>query len=292
MEYSKEMRTAIDYIEEHLDSQIQAEDAAAAAGFSKYYFHRIFKRETGLSLYEYIRKRRLAQAASLLLNSKISVLDIAVGLCFESQEAFTRAFKKRYGLPPGRYRKALSHLISGGMNMEKSTEIKHWIITGSAPDKYKVCIDHKIFNTGTKSASIQSVAEEYGPEEYGTILQQFSASLYAGKRVRFAAFVKARDVEGWAGLWMRLDGKFSVTLKLDNMQNRPIRGTSEWNLYSCVLDVPVETEIINIGILLSGKGHVWMDNASFQEVDRNVPVTDFEFGKEYPDHPENLSFEE
>lgn len=89
-----------------------------------------------------------------------------------------------------------------------------------------------------------------------------------------------------------MDGQFSVTLKLDNMQNRPIRGTSEWNLYSCVLDVPVETEIINIGILLSGRGHVWMDNASFQEVDRNVPVTDFEFGKEYPDHPENLSFEE
>lgn len=46
---------------------------------------------------------------------------------------------------------------------------------------------------------------------------------------------------------MRLDGRFNVTLKLDNMQNRPIKGTSEWNLYSCVLDVLPETEIINIG---------------------------------------------
>lgn len=101
MEYSVEMRAAIDYIESHLDSQIRLEDAAAAAGFSKYYFHRIFKQETGLSLYKYIRKRRLAQAASLLFNSRIPVLDIAVGLCFESQEAFTRAFKKRYGMPPG-----------------------------------------------------------------------------------------------------------------------------------------------------------------------------------------------
>ena len=72
-------------------------------------------------------------------------------------------------------------------------------------------------------------------------MQQFSADRFLGKRVRFAAFVKAQDVEGWAGLWMRLDGRFSVTLKLDNMQNRPIRGTSEWNLYSCVLDVPPET---------------------------------------------------
>lgn len=196
MEYSVEMRAAIDYIESHLDSQIRLEDAAAAAGFSKYYFHRIFKQETGLSLYKYIRKRRLAQAASLLFNSRIPVLDIAVGLCFESQEAFTRAFKKRYGLPPGQYRKALSHLIIGGISMEKSTEIKHWIITGSAPDKYRICIDHKIINTGTGLASIQSVAEEYAPEEYGTILQQFGASLYKGKRVRFSAFVKAQDVEG------------------------------------------------------------------------------------------------
>ena len=123
-------------------------------------------------------------------------------------------------------------------------------------------------------------------------MQQFSADRFLGKRVRFAAFVKAQDVEGWEGLWMRLDGRFSVTLKLDNMQNRSIRGTSEWNLYSCVLDVPPETEVINIGILLSGKGHVWMDNTSFQEVDHSVPVTEFEIRKEYPEYPENMSFEE
>ena len=76
-----------------------------------------------------------------------------------------------------------------------------------------------------------------------------------------------------------LDDKFSNSLKADNMQNRPIRGTSEWNLYSCVLDVPPETEVINIGILLSGKGNVWMDNTSFQEVDHSVPVTEFEIRK-------------
>ncbi len=292
MEYTREIKAAIDFIEQHLNSQIRADDVAAAAGFSKYYFHRIFRSETGRSLYKYIQRRRLAQAASLLLNSNMQVIDIALALCFESQEAFTRAFKKCYGLPPGQYRKALSHLNSGGMKMENSTEIKHWIITGTAPDKYETGIDHKIFNMGTGSASIQSVAGEYSPEEYATIMQQFSAYLYVGKRVRFSAFVKAQDVQGWAGLWMRLDGRFSVTLKLDNMQNRPIKGTSEWNLYSCVLDVPSETEIINIGVLLSGKGHIWMDNVSFQEVDENVPVTDFEIAKEYPDHPENLTFEE
>ena len=292
MEYTKEIKKAMNYIENNLNEGIRLEEAAAFAGFSKYHFQRVFKRETGLNLYEYIQKRRLAEASSLLLNSNIRILDIAVYLCFESQEAFTRAFKKVYGLPPGQYRKVLKNLTNGGMNMKKNTEIKHWLITGTAPDKYKTGIDRTVFHTGTASAFIQSEEEEFVPDEYATIMQQFRAERFLGKRVRFSAFVKALEVEGWAGLWLRLDGKFSVTLKLDNMQNRPIKGTINWNLYSCVLDVPEETELINIGILLTGKGRVWLDDVSFQEVDRTVPVTDFEIQKEYPDYPENLTFEE
>ena len=150
VEYREQIKKAMDFIEEHLDQEIRAEDAAAAAGFSQYHFHRIFKKETGLPVYQYIRKRRLAQAASLLLNSSMHVIDIAMCLHFESQETFTRAFKKTYGLPPGRYRKTLGNLISGGMDM-KNKKIRHWIITGTAPDKYETGIDRKIFHTGTRS---------------------------------------------------------------------------------------------------------------------------------------------
>ena len=292
MEYTKEIKKAMNYIENNLKKEIRTEDIADSAGFSKYHFQRVFKRETGLNLYEYIQKRRLAEASSLLRNTNVRILDIAVYLCFESQEVFTRAFKKVYGLPPGQYRKVLKNLTNGGMNMKKNTEIKHWLITGTAPDKYKTGIDRTVFHTGTASAFIQSEEEEFVPDEYATIMQQFRAERFLGKRVRFSAFVKALEVEGWAGLWLRLDGKFSVTLKLDNMQNRPIKGTINWNLYSCVLDVPEETELINIGILLTGKGRVWLDDVSFQEVDRTIPVTDFEIQKEYPDYPENLAFEE
>lgn len=292
MEYTKEIKKAMNYIENNLKKEIRTEDIADSAGFSKYHFQRVFKRETGLNLYEYIQKRRLAEASSLLRNTNVRILDIAVYLCFESQEVFTRAFKKVYGLPPGQYRKVLKNLTNGGMNMKKNTEIKHWLITGTAPDKYKIGIDRTVFHTGTASAFLQSEEEEFVPDEYATIMQQFRAERFLGKRVRFSAFVKALEVEGWAGLWLRLDGKFSVTLKLDNMQNRPIKGTINWNLYSCVLDVPEETELINIGILLTGKGRVWLDDVSFQEVDRTIPVTDFEIQKEYPDYPENLAFEE
>lgn len=299
MEYTWEMKAALDYIEHHLNEHIQSADAADAAGFSKYHFHRIFKKETGLGIYEYIQRRRLSKAASLLLYTDMPVIDIALYFCFDSQEAFTRAFKRIYGMPPGRYRRALSKVINkeilGGNNMNvknNNPEIPHWFVTGTAPDKYQAGIDQQIFHSGSRSAVLRSTSEDYDTGEYGTIMQQFSAREYSGKRLRFSGFVKAESVTGWAGLWMRLDSGLGETLKLDNMQNRPITGTAEWNLYSCVLDVPAEAAVINFGILLSGKGTVWLDNVAFQEVDDSVPTTDFDPRNEYPDQPMNLSFEE
>ena len=107
MTHTKEIQAAIDYIEMNLCEELTLDEISKTVGFSKFYFHRAFQREVGISLYDYIRKRRLAGAASLLLNTNISILDIALIYRFESQEAFTRAFKSIYRLPPGRYRSAI-----------------------------------------------------------------------------------------------------------------------------------------------------------------------------------------
>ena len=104
--------------------------------------------------------------------------------------------------------------------MSDRSEIKNWIITGTAPDKYQCRIDSDIFHTGSKCVSIKSAGESYTVDEYATVMQQFSAKEYRGRRVRFSGFVKSEDVTGWAGLWLRLDDAFSRTLSLDNMQNR------------------------------------------------------------------------
>lgn len=291
MVHSKEIQAALNYIEMNLCEELSLDEIADAAGFSKFYFHRIFQSEVGISVYDYIRKRRLASAASLLLATDIPILDIALTFRFESQEAFTRAFKSVYQLPPGRYRMTVRNLIIGGNNMDNIT-IKDWIITGTAPEKYQVSIDNKTYNTGTRSASIRSVADEFEVNEFGTIMQQFSAKNFIGKRVRFSGFVKTLEVSGWCGLWMRIDNALGTVLKLDNMQGRPIVGTREWNHYSCVLDVPENGAIVNIGILLCGKGQAWLDNTSFQKVDYSIPTTDFTPSQVFPEYPENLSFEE
>ena len=292
MTYIRGIQMALDYIEVHLGDKLTVDEISKAAGFSKFYFHRTFLSEVGIPIYDYIKKRRLADAASALLNTDASILEIALACHFESQEAFTRAFKSVYQLPPGRYRLAIQNLMIGDINMGKQNDINGWIITGTAPEKYQIGTDHTIYHLGSKSAMIRSIAEEYENGEISTIMQQISAKNFAGKRMRFSGFVKTQNVQGWCGLWMRIDNTLGTTLKLDNMQSRAITGTTEWNHYFCILDIPENGAIINLGMLLYGKGQVWFDNADFQEVDRNTPTTEFVPDEVFPDHLVNPSFEE
>ncbi|HZF29715.1 MAG TPA: hypothetical protein VE907_11385 [Gammaproteobacteria bacterium] len=106
------------------------------------------------------------------------------------------------------------------------------------------------------------------------IMQNFSAGSYLGKRVRFSALVKAEGVEGWAGLWMRIDNTGKTGPAFDNMQNRPIKGTQDWTPYSVVLDVSQAADGIFFGVLMSGdKGQVWLSNVGFDVVGKETPTT-------------------
>jgi AraC family transcriptional regulator len=80
---------------------------ARAAGYSPYHYCRLFHSLTGDSVIGYARKRRLTVAAEALTNgSRVRLIDLALDCGFESQAAFTRAFKRHFGLPPGAVRRA------------------------------------------------------------------------------------------------------------------------------------------------------------------------------------------
>lgn len=294
MNYSYSMQKTILYIEANIGKKLSVDELADIAGFSKYHFIRIFKHETGFRIFEYIQSRRMARAAKQLLFSRQNILDIALMYQFESQEAFTRAFKREYSLSPGRYRNVMSNLIhiEEKYVMEKNNIIPGWIVTGTAPREYNVDFDYVIFHKGSRSVRIKGERINIDSGDYMTVMQQFKASNYIGKRIRFSAFVKTQEVKEWCGLWMRINGVTANILKIDNMQNRPIKGTKEWNYYSVVLDIPENSNIINIGILLNGKGTVWMDHVNFEIVDKNVDTTDVDLSSELPENPINLSLEE
>lgn len=91
------------YIQEHLQESITLNDIAQAAGYSKYHATRVFKEETGLSPFEYIRRARLLSSAYALRGGKEKVMDIALDFVFDSHEGFTRAFTNGFGITPKKF---------------------------------------------------------------------------------------------------------------------------------------------------------------------------------------------
>jgi hypothetical protein len=161
-----------------------------------------------------------------------------------------------------------------------------WYLAGSKPASYETGTDERVQYDGHHSAYLKS--KEPVQEGFGTLMQDFNADKYAGKRVRFSAAVKSEAIEDWAGLWMRVDKGSQISIAFDNMQNRPIRGTTDWKSYQVVLDVPQDATRIAFGILLSKTGAVWMSNVKFEIVDASVPTT----GNSPHEEPANLGFEQ
>ena len=163
-----------------------------------------------------------------------------------------------------------------------------WFLAGSMPASYDTGVDGQASYNGHPSAFLKS--KDLRIDGFGTLMQQIRAEHYLGKRVRFSAYVKAADAEGWAGLWMRID-KDSKQLAFDNMQNRPIKGTADWQKYDVVLDVPQDATGIFFGVLLGGTGQVWISNAKFEVVGSDIPTTGGAAAPVMPDEPSNLNFE-
>ena len=105
MNFDVTIAKVLSYIETNLTHKITLEDIADVAGLSEYYFHRTFLSFLNIPPMEYIRKRRLSEAANDLLNTRKSILEIARIYQFESQESFTRAFYKQHAVNPGKLRR-------------------------------------------------------------------------------------------------------------------------------------------------------------------------------------------
>lgn len=104
MNYLRRIDLVINYIENNIKEEMSIEELAQMASLSKFYFHRIFSSTTKISLMEYIRIRRISNAAQELVNSNKSIIEIAFDYQFNSHEAFSRAFKNIYGISPREYR--------------------------------------------------------------------------------------------------------------------------------------------------------------------------------------------
>ncbi len=104
MNAMKKMMRAIEYINNHLENETILEDSAAFVCVSMSHYIFLFKSILGYTPAEYIRKRRLENSTKNVLQRK-KVIDIAIESGYGSSEAYTRAFKKEFGVPPIEYQK-------------------------------------------------------------------------------------------------------------------------------------------------------------------------------------------
>ncbi|GLR08588.1 MDR efflux pump AcrAB transcriptional activator RobA [Mixta theicola] len=100
------IRDLLVWLESHLDQPLSLDNVAAKAGYSKWHLQRMFKEVTSHAIGAYIRARRLSKAAVALRLTSRPILDIALQYRFDSQQTFTRAFKKQFNQTPAYYRRA------------------------------------------------------------------------------------------------------------------------------------------------------------------------------------------
>jgi len=104
MDSLKRMNEALSYIEKNLTNDIDLKEIARIALCSEYHFQRMFSFLAGITLSEYIRRRRLTLAAFELSNSNLRVIDVAIKYGYSSADSFARAFQGLHGITPSEAR--------------------------------------------------------------------------------------------------------------------------------------------------------------------------------------------
>ena len=157
---------------------------------------------------------------------------------------------------------------------ETPTKPKAWTVSGDGfatdAEGYQVGIDEEEAKSGKRSLRMKSTGEG----SFGNAYLSLPGIAAAGKHVKISGWIKTKDVaaKGYAGLWCRIDGPGGVMLAHDNMalridargkvtpNDRGVRGTTDWKLYSVQHDVPTSAKVIVFGALLTGEGTAWWDD--------------------------------
>ena len=174
MEWLTCIRNTIDYIERHLGENISAQDVAGQVNISPFFLQKGFSLMTGYGIAEYIRNRRLYQAALDLKKTDSKVIDIALRYGYETPESFSKAFQRFHGATPLQVRDGaeiqdflplkINISVFGGHHMINCK------ITPMFP--FRVIGFQRIFNNETAYAEI--------PKFWDELCEKYADHVYAG----------------------------------------------------------------------------------------------------------------
>lgn len=150
------LNQAMEYVEEHLDQQIDGAQLARIAVTSEYHFRRMFSALAGIPLSEYIRRRRLTVAGAEVLAGPGTLLDVAVRYGYGSGEAFARAFRAMHGVGPSEARR------TGAALRSQSRMSFHLVVEGSSSMRYRI-VSKEAFRIVGRRARVPLVHEGLNP---------------------------------------------------------------------------------------------------------------------------------
>jgi len=280
--HENRISTAISFIEENLKNKLNLNLIAQEACYSKYHFSRVFLRITGDTVGDYVKKRRASESAHELLLTQKSILDIAFEYQFESQQAYTRAFKSVFEISPGKYRKKEHRLVP----FEKYT-LSHKDI--DLLQNETLTMEPKIITIEDKKLIGQKITTSLADDKTVAMWQKFmprrkeiknnrnsgyySIQVY-DEKVTLENFKNTTLIEKWAAVEVS---------DYDHIPNEMDTYTLEGGLFAVFIHIgPINIFHDTMNYIM----HTWLPNSGYELDSRDIFMN---MGKKYlgPFHPKS-----
>jgi RNA polymerase sigma factor (sigma-70 family) len=234
------------------------------------------------------RAERDALSASWLEGLAPPEIAARLGISVNAVHVRLHRARERLSIELGLHRPArtLTFTVPPAQSEDGARRARTWFMAGSHP------ADYAFERISPRTGELRCRSEQ--PTGFGTLMQRFKADAYRARRVAFIGELRAEAIDGaesWGGLWLRVDSLDHPPIVFDNMQDRPVRGTTGWCRARVVLDVTPRAATISLGLLLAGRGRLSVRNLSFAVVGRDVAVTGPAHPEMLPPAPGDLDFE-
>lgn len=233
MEMLEKMNQAMQYIEAHLCDEIELVALAKIAGCSAHHFSRMFSFVAGLSLAEYIRRRRLSAAAIDLQTSNEKVIDVALQYGYDSPTSFSRAFQNLHGVTPTEAR-------MGGVKLKAYPVMSfHLSIKGDMQMNYRIIEKKELFVGGYK----KTMNLVNGDEDFSGINAMWAE--LSGEQASKLLALSNGELAGLIGVSANNNGTtfdYYIACTLDKTENLPFDVLSipatTWGVFESVGPLP------------------------------------------------------
>jgi len=281
MEWLTCIRKSIEFMEQHLEDEITAEDVAREVALSPFFLQRGFSLMTGYTIGEYLRNRRLYLAAQELQNTDEKIIDLAFRYCYETPESFTKAFSRFHGASPSQVRagsKAKSFLP---LTIKISVQ-------GGAQISYKVVSKFGFKVIGFQKEFSNETAYEEIPKFWDEIFEKNGNNVYAGKEPKnpYEKAIAENSIGEYGICIDDLDGdKFRYLVAGKYVGGEIPEGMivyefpkADWAIFNCIGKIPESLQSMNTRIFTE-----WLPGNPDYEICGNANVEWYDINNEMND---------